>query len=111
MTRALGHAGWMARSRFASELPACHRPRSTAELLASGVTPDALRGPRWRRTSRGFYVPAGVDRAKPSPTQRILDASPLLGSSAVLSGWAALFVQGVDALDGLDPMTMEWERI
>src|SRR6188768_2129414 len=93
----------MARSRFAADLPHCDRPRSVADLVASGVTRDVLRGPRWRRTTRGFYVPARTQPPSASPTQRILDLSPLLGTHAVVTSWAAAYVQGVDALDGREP--------
>ncbi len=40
-------------------------------------------------------------------TQRILDAAPLIPATGALSGWAAAYVLGVDALDGLDPFTMD----
>ncbi len=102
------------RSNFRRELAAASRPRPAAELLAAGVSPGALRGPRWRRTSHGFYVPAerqttgsetGWPRA-PTPAQRILDASPLVPPAGALGGWAAAYVEGVGQLDGLDPYTM-----
>ena len=59
-----------------------------------------VRGPRWRQTSRGCYVPA---EAAPTPTQRILDSAPLIPSSGAITGWAAAYAHGVDALDGLSP--------
>lgn len=42
-----------------------------------------------------------------TPTQRILDASPLVPQHGALAGWAAAYVLGVDSLDGLDPFTMD----
>jgi hypothetical protein len=66
-------------------------------------------GPRWRRTSFGYYVPAGATDAElhSSPTQRILDVVPLVPTGGAITSWAAAFVQGVDALDGLDPRSMQ----
>jgi hypothetical protein len=92
-------------SRFESELANCHRPRSSRELMAAGVTRDVLRGPHWRRTSRGFFVPTTDDQQVRVTTQRILDAAPVVGTSAAVTGWAGLFMAGVDVFDGLDPFT------
>src|SRR5688572_13350888 len=84
-------------------------PRAYAELLAAGVSPSALRGPTWRRTSRGFFVPAGLP-APTSTTQRILDVAPLIPGTGALAGWAAAYALGGDLLDGLDPFTMRRSR-
>ena len=86
-------------------------PRPAAELIREGVSRDVLRGPRWRATRRGFYVPAQSPDEVLLPTQRILDVAPDSGDRAVLAGWAAAFVAGVDSLDGLDPMTMTPEPV
>lgn len=51
-----------------------------------GPTPATARGPRYRRTSHGLYVPSGVP---PSVEQRIVEAYATR-RSAVLTGWAAL---------------------
>jgi hypothetical protein len=91
------------RSRFARELDSCDRPLSLAELQSLGVTRRMVRGPGWRRTSYGFWAPARGDF---SPAQRILDASPLVGPTDAMTGWAAAYASGVDALDGLDSLTM-----
>lgn len=40
-----------------------------------------------------------------STAQRLVDSTPLLGSEAVLGGWAAAYVFGVDWLNGIDPRT------
>ena len=76
----------------------------------SGVGRSALRGPSWRRVRRGFYVPAGaglaVGERRLTPTQRIVDLTPLLTERTLLGTWAAAFVLGVDWLDGLDPHSM-----
>lgn len=37
------------------------RPFTTQEALAAGVTPNELRGPKFRRVHRGVYVTAGTD--------------------------------------------------
>jgi hypothetical protein len=65
-------------------------------------------GPRWRRTSFGYYVPAtpGDGPEARWPTQRILDIGPLIPAGGALTGWAAAFVHGVDVLDGLDHRSM-----
>lgn len=59
----------------------------------------AARGPRWRRTSRGFYVPSTVDGELPE--QRIAEASVVLPDVGGLTGWAALYWCGATWLDGL----------
>lgn len=95
-------------SRFRRELRTAARPRPLAELLATGFTRSQLHGPGWRRTSHGFFVPATIwsGTGRPTPTQRILYAIPLIPEQGALTGWAAAFVQGVDVLDGLDHRTM-----
>ncbi len=75
------------------------------------MTRSVLAGPRWRRTSRGFYVPADDEgrtdpEATPTPTQRILDVTLLVPKAGAIGGWAAAFVCGVDHLDGRDPYLM-----
>lgn len=100
--------GWWARhrrwvSRFQSELRTAVRPRPAADLVAAGVTRHVLDGPRWRRTSRGFYVLA-TDLPR-TPTQRILEAAAALPAGAAIGGWAAAFSWGADLLDGLDDHT------
>lgn len=91
-------------SRFERELRTAQWPRSAVELAALGVSRDRTRGPRWRRTSRGYFVAA--DRDPDTPAQRILDVAPLIPETGALTGWAAAYVHGVDQLDGLDPTTM-----
>lgn len=95
-----------ARSRFEMELAACERPRSSAELRASGISRAMTGGTAWRRTSRGFYVSARDENPTLTPTQRILDAAPLVGANGAIGGWAAAYAAGIDALDGFDPYTM-----
>lgn len=54
----------------------------------TGPTRAQVRGARWRRTSRGFYVPAEVSRNLPE--QRIVEAAHHLSSASAVTGWAAL---------------------
>jgi hypothetical protein len=84
--------------RFHDELGVAMRPMTADALVRSGVTPRALQGPRWLRTSHGYYRPVGPPN--PSPTQRILDAAVGLPVDARIGGWAAAYAQGADTLDG-----------
>ena len=90
-------------SAFESQLADARRPRSLAELATVGVTAEMARGKAWRRSSRGFFVPAG---APLTTTQRILDVAPLIPPTGAVAGWAAAYALGVDLLDGRDPFTM-----
>lgn len=56
-----------------------------------------LRGPGWRRTSRGLYVPAEVER---TDAQRIIEAASRLPEEGAVGGWAAAYWGGVRLLDG-----------
>lgn len=72
--------------------------------MAGGITWHVLNGPRWRRTSRGYYLPAlGVPA---TPAQRIVEAAAALPPGAAIGGWAAAYACGADLLDGLDDLTM-----
>lgn len=55
---------------------------------ADGPTRGMARGPRWRRTSHGYYVPADVDAT--NVDQRILEASVVVPPGCAITGWAAL---------------------
>lgn len=84
-------------------------PLPLAELEERGVTRAQVRGPRWRRTSYGCYVPTGsglTEDGVRSPLQRILEAVPLLPAHGALTGWSAAYLAGVTALDGRDSQTM-----
>ncbi len=65
----------------------------------TGPTADQARGPYWRRTSRGRYVPASVD---PDPvTQRVVEAAAVLPEDwGGVTGWAALAWCGARWFDG-----------
>lgn len=65
----------------------------------TGPTPKAARGPRWRRSSRGLYVPADVDPSKVE--QRIVEAAAVLPEDwGAVTGWAALAWMGATWFDG-----------
>lgn len=73
----------------------CH-PDPTGQ---GGPTPKQARGPRWRRTSPGLYVP--VEVTDDPVEQRILEAYGRAGPRAVVTGWAALRLSGGNFFDGL----------
>jgi hypothetical protein len=65
----------------------------------SGPTPDQARGPHWRRTSQGLYVPADVDPT--AVEQRIVEAAAVLPDTwGGVTGWAALAWMGGSWFDG-----------
>jgi hypothetical protein len=63
-----------------------------------GPTPSQARGPGWRRSSRGLFVPSTVDAAVPE--QRILEQSMRLTGGAV-TGWASCRMHRAAFFDGL----------
>lgn len=65
-----------------------------------------MRGSRYERTAPGFYRRRPDDMSAVSTTQRILDARASMPAGALIAGWAAAYVHGVDTLDGLDDFTM-----
>lgn len=91
-------------SAFEMELWESRRPQSLAQLAQAGITRDQTRGKAWRRTTRGWFVPADTPG---TTTQRILEAVPLVPGGGALAGWAAAYVLGVDQLDGRDPLTLD----
>lgn len=83
----------------------------------TGPTKKAAAGRKWRRTSRGLYVPADVDR---SPQQRVVEAGVLLPEYGAVTGWAALCWLGGWWFSGLEgdgrterpvPIVMHGRRI
>jgi hypothetical protein len=64
----------------------------------TGPTPKATRGPNWRRTSHGFYVPAAIEGEVPE--QRIAEAAAVLPVFGGVTGWAALRWHGALWFDG-----------
>jgi hypothetical protein len=78
--------------------------RSLADLAAAGITTEMTRSKAWRRSSRGYFVPADVPL---TTTQRILEVAPLVPGRGTVAGWAAAYALGVDLLDGRHPFTMD----
>lgn len=76
------------------------RPVRLDPLGVTGPTRGQARGPRWRRTSHGFYVPADVDGS--NVDQRILEASVVVPPAGAVTGWAALRWLGAHWLSGID---------
>lgn len=70
------------------------RPDATGR---TGPTPKQARGPHWRRTSHGFYVPAGT---ADDVEQRIAQCAPLVGPAEAVTGWAALRWRGAASFAG-----------
>lgn len=87
--------------------PVCTPPSGLVRPV--GVDPAGLAGPtkrqaagsRWRRTSRGAYVPADVDGSVPE--QRIVEQAHRLPPGAAVTGWAALRLHGARYFDGTGP--------
>ncbi|MBB3042266.1 hypothetical protein [Nocardioides soli] len=63
-----------------------------------GPTRAQSRGGRWRRTTRGYFVPAYVDST--IPEQRIVEAAHFLTGESSVTGWAALRWHGAEWIDG-----------
>lgn len=64
----------------------------------SGPTRGQAAGPRWRQTTRGFYVPAHVEVTS---AQRAAEHSVRLPAGGALTGWAALHLLGASYVDGV----------
>ena len=90
-------------TRFAHELSSCQVPAAVAEWARRGTPRTTLVGPGFIRTAYGWYRRAG---SSTSTAQRILDATAGLPDGALIAGWAAAYVHGVDQLDGLDDHTL-----
>lgn len=80
---------------------ALYRPVRIDPAGRTGPTPGRAAGPRWRRTSPGYYVPAHVDRTVPE--QRILEESMRLPPQGAVTGWAACRLAGAGFFDGRLP--------
>ncbi|QWZ08075.1 hypothetical protein KRR39_22505 [Nocardioides panacis] len=84
--------------------PVCRPPTGLVRPVPAdpsgrtGPTPGEARGPHWRTTSRGLFVPADVDATVPE--QRILEQSMRLHGGAV-TGWAACRMHRAAFFDGL----------
>src|SRR6478609_437843 len=76
-------------------------PVRTDPLGLTGPTRSEAAGRRWRRSSRGLYVPAEVDGSVPE--QRIVEAAAVLPAYGGVTGWAALRWLGASWMSGLAP--------
>lgn len=77
----------------------------------AGPPRGQARGPSWRQTSKGLYVPSDVDGALPD--QRAVEAAAVLPPYGGVTGWAALhwlggrwFGGGCDGGRALRPVTL-----
>lgn len=67
----------------------------------AGPTRGQARGPSWRQSTYGFYVPRGVDGSR--PVQRVAEQAMRLPPGGAVTGWAAGLLLGATYLDGLEP--------
>lgn len=67
----------------------------------TGPTRGQARGPSWRQSTYGFYVPRGVDGTRPE--QRVAEQAMRLPPGGAVTGWAAGLLLGATYLDGLEP--------
>ncbi len=65
-----------------------------------GPTRQQARGPRWRQTSRGKYVPSEVD--SDAVEQRILEQGSRIGAHGAVTAWACLRWRGATFFEGSD---------
>ena len=96
---------------FHANRPGLVAPVRADPLGLAGPPRGAARGPRWRRTSKGLYVPSDVDGTLPD--QRAVEAAAVLPSYGGVTGWAALhwlggrwFEGGCDGGRALRPVTL-----
>lgn len=80
-------------------VPPLVRPVRVDPAGRTGPTRGQAVGPRWRRTSRGLYVPATV--APDVLKQRVLEQSVRVPTGGAVTGWAALRLHGAAFFDGL----------
>jgi hypothetical protein len=74
-----------------------------------GISPDELRGPRWRAPFRGVHTPAVAEPT--APGQRIRDAAELVPPDGAMGGWAAAYLLGAVELDGRGRSGRECEDV
>ena len=86
---------------FAPPVAALVWPVGTDPSGETGPTRGQARGPGWRCTSRGLFVPASV--SSELVEQRIVEMYAGAGAEAVVTGWAALRLLGGGCFDGLAP--------
>jgi hypothetical protein len=79
--------------------PGLVRPVRIDPLGKDGPTPDEARGPYFRRSSHGLYVPSSVDPFVPE--QRLLEAAACLPEYGGVTGWGGLRLGGAQHFTGL----------
>lgn len=85
--------------------PVCDPPRTLVRPVRidptgrDGPTRHQAKGPHWRRTTYGFYVPSTVD--PDLPEQRILEQAMRLPEDGAVTGWASCRMHGASFFDGL----------
>lgn len=85
---------------FAPPVTGLVPPIRVDPLRRTGPSRGQARGPGWRKTGPGLFVPSDVSDTLVE--QRILEAWAHAGSDAVVTGWAALRLHGGGFFDGLD---------
>jgi hypothetical protein len=85
--------------------PFVTRPFDLSAAEAAGLTKHDVRGPHWRRTTRGLYVWSATDES--DPMIRIQAAAQLLPDDAAIGGWASLYLQDTVDLDGGSDMRIQ----
>ena len=81
------------------------RPFRLSDAVNSGVSMAELSGPLWRAPSHGVRMWDGL--AADDPVVRIRVVAATLPSDAVITGWAAAYLLGVQWLDGRDLTTSD----
>lgn len=94
--------GWQAWQRRPSGLVA---PVGLDPDGRDGPTRNQARGPRWRGTSTGRYVPSSVDGT--GVHQRVLEQGSRVRSWGAVTAWASLRWQGASFFEGMDHATGE----
>ena len=81
------------------------RPFRLSDAVNSGLSMAELSGPLWRAPSHGVRMWDGL--AADDPVVRIRVVAATLPSDAVITGWAAAYLLGVQWLDGRDLTTSD----
>lgn len=85
---------------YSAGRPGLVRPVRVDPRGETGPTPRQSRGPHWRSSSRGLFVPGSIDAD--DPAQRVLEASVLLPANGAVTGWGVLAWVGARWFDGFD---------
>ena len=84
---------------IAPPVPRLVRPARIDPTGLNGPTPKQSRGPGWRRTSAGLFVPTDVSQVVVE--QRILECFARVRTRSIVTGWAALRLHRAAFFDGL----------